>query len=143
MDELARERVAARADVLLALVSAVRLARPDTSRQLAVVAADHRAHAAALRPAPVAPSQSASAATAPAPNVTPTVTAPKITAPKVTARTAIGVLTAAERAGAGTALADLEAVGPATARLLASVAACRRVHVEVLSAVPATASRHP
>lgn len=138
MDELARERVAARADVLLALVSAVRLARPDTSRQLAVVAADHRAHAAALRPAPVAPSQSASAATAPAPNVTPTVTAPKITA-----RTAIGVLTAAERAGAVTALADLDAVGPATARLLASVAACRRVHVEVLSAVPATASRHP
>src|SRR5215217_4317301 len=49
-DELARERVARDADALLALVTRVAAARPTDRALLRAVAADHRAHAAALRP---------------------------------------------------------------------------------------------
>ena len=111
VDELARERAAAQADRLLALVAAVRRTRPDIARELAQVAADHRAHAAALRPSPT----------------TSTVLEPPLTA--------VPTLVAAERAAVSAVLADLAAESPSTARLLASVVAALQVHVDLLSAV--------
>lgn len=116
VDELARERAAGWADRLLALVAAVRRTRPDLAGELAQVAANHRAHAAALRPTPTA-STSATVTAAPAPTAVPT-------------------LVAAERAAVSAVLADLVTVSPSTARLLASVAAALQVHVDLLGAAP-------
>gem|GEM_PF-5774639 len=115
VDELARERAAAQADRLLALVAAVRRTRPDIARELDLVAADHRAHAAALRPSPA----------------TSTVPAP----PPTAVPTAVPTLVSAERAAVRAVLGDLPAVSPSTARLLASVAAALQVHVDLLDAV--------
>ena len=113
-DELARARAEVQTARLLALVAGVRRTRPDIARELDQVAADHRAHAAALRPSP---------------------TAPTAAAPPPTAVAALPALIAAEQAAARTALADLTAVGPTTARLLASVGAALLVHVDLLGAV--------
>lgn len=115
IDELARERAAALAAGLLAFVSAVRRTRPDAARALDAMAADHRAHLAALRPA----------STTPAPPVLSTPVPPTVLA-----------LVRAEQAAARSALADVTPTGATTARLLASVAASLQVHVSLLTAVP-------
>ena len=113
VDELARERVAAQADRLLALVAGVRRTRPDLARALGQVAAGHRAHTAALRPGPaVSPP--------PTPPTPPT----------------LPVLVTAERAAVSAVLVELPAVSPSLARLLAGVAAALQVHVELLSTRP-------
>ncbi len=142
-DELARARAEAQAQRLLALVSAVRRQRPDLSSELALVAADHRAHAAALR-APEAgraaptsaaartPEAAGTTAAAGTPGSTHTKGAPP-SVPAVSARTALVTLLGAERVGQASALGDLQVVGPSTARLLASVAAALQVHVDLLS----------
>lgn len=132
-DELARERVAAQADQLINLAVAVRRLRPDLAGALAEVVTDHAAHGRALRPV------AAPGTTTPVP--LPTEFTPRILSPSVlTPATALPALLAAERAAAGTALADLAAVSPMTARLLASVAAARQVHITLLSAA---AAKHP
>ena len=120
VDELARERAAVRAAQLVGLVAAVRGSRPDAARALVPLDADHRAHLAALRVTPSAPSTPTAAAT-PGPAAT------------------VTRLLAAERAAAAAALADVAGTGATTARLLASVAASLQVHVRVLRALPAAA----
>ena len=114
VDELARERVAAQADRLLALVAGVRRTRPDLARELGQVAAGHRAHTAALRPGPAASPSLASPTTAPT----------------------LPALLTAERAAVSAVLVELPAVSPSLARLLAGVAAALQVHVELLSTRP-------
>ena len=117
VDELARERVAAQADRLLALVAGVRRTRPDLTRELGQVAAGHRAHTAALRPG---------STPSPAPaSLTPT-----------TSLTTLATLLTAERAAVSAVLVELPAVTPSLARLLAGVAAALQVHVELLSTRP-------
>ena len=117
VDELARERVAAQADHLLALVAGVRRTRPDLTRELGQVAAGHRAHTAALRPGPAVSPTPASPTPTPSPPTLP-------------------ALLAAERAAVSAALVELPAVTPSLARLLAGVAAALQVHVELLSTRP-------
>jgi len=118
-DELARERVARDADALLALATRAAALRPADRALLAAVAADHRAHAAALRQAPA--TSAAPASPAPA-------------GPPVTAAGALPALVRAERAAAAAATAELDRVGGEVARLLASVAASRSLHVALVTA---------
>jgi hypothetical protein len=118
-DELARERVARDADALLALATRAAALRPSDRALLAAVAADHRAHAAALRQAPA--TSAAPASPAPA-------------GPPVTAAGALPALVRAERAAAAAATAELDRVGGEVARLLASVAASRSLHVALVTA---------
>ena len=120
-DELARERVARDADALRALATRAAALVPAERVLLRSVAADHSAHAAALRPAAAAGSATASAASSPA------------TSPALTAATALVVLVRAERAAAAAATAELERVSGDVARLLASVAASRALHVSRLA----------
>jgi hypothetical protein len=122
-DELARERVARDADALLALATRAAALRPADRALLAAVAADHRAHAAALRPAPPGSATPASPAASP----------PADGAP-VTAAGALPTLVRAERAAAAAATAELDRVGGEVARLLASVAASRSLHVALVTA---------
>ena len=117
VDELARERVAAQADRLLALVAGVRRTRPDLTRELGQVAAGHRAHTAALRPGST-------------PSPTPASLTP------TTSLTTLATLLTAERAAVSAVLVELPAVTPSLARLLAGVAAALQVHVELLSTRP-------
>ena len=133
-DELARERVARDADALLALVSQVAAARPADRALLRAVAADHRAHAAALRPS--AASNSSSPAP-PGPGSASTgvpSTGRPSTGPALAARDALPALARAERAAASAASAELERVSGEVARLLASVAASRSLHVALVTA---------
>ena len=119
-DELARERVARDADALLALATRAAALRPADRAVLASVAADHRAHAAALRP-PAGPASSGP-------------TGPAAATPAITAATALAALARAERTAAAAATAELERVGGDAARLLASVAASRSLHASLLVA---------
>lgn len=121
VDELARERVAAQADRLLALVAGVRRTRPDLTRELGQVAAGHRAHTAALRPG---------STPSPTPSPTPASLTP------TTSLTTLATLLTAERAAVSAVLVELPAVTPSLARLLAGVAAALQVHVELLSTRP-------
>jgi hypothetical protein len=127
-DELARERVAQDADALRALAARAGALLPADRKLLAAVAADHRAHATALRPASGTGSSARTSAggspTSPSP------TSP----PAVTAATALPALVRAERAAAAAATAELDRVSGDVARLLASVAASRSLHVRMLSA---------
>lgn len=119
-DELARERVARDADALLDLATRGARLRPADRAVLATVAADHREHAAALRP----PAGST-------PSATHRGTA---AVPPITAANALAALARAERTAAAAATAELERVSGEAARLLASVAASRSLHVAVLTA---------
>jgi hypothetical protein len=119
--ELARERVARDADALRALATRAAALVPADRVLLRSVAADHSAHAAALRPAAAPGSATASATSSPA------------TSPALTAATALPVLVRGERAAAAAATAELERVSGDIARLLASVAASRALHVSRLA----------
>jgi hypothetical protein len=143
-DELARQRVAQDADALRALAARAGALLPADRKLLAAVAADHRAHATALRPASAAgPSAGRSAGTSaggsvtsagfpsPTPRTSPGATT-SVTA--LTAATALPALVRAERAAAAAATAELDRVGGDVARLLASIAASRSLHVRTLSA---------
>lgn len=127
-DELVRDVVAGQANRLLALTASVRGSGPAAQRTLALLAAHHRAHARALRPVPTS-----------TPVGTPTPT-------RVPGRADLRDLADAERAASGAALTPLAKVSPETARLLASVAAARQVHVDLLAGAgqgiaPVTAPR--
>lgn len=125
-DEPARERAAAAADLLATRARATAAMRPDASLDLTRIAAEHEAHARALRPAPTA-------ATIPTTTASPT-TSPAAATPAPPS--ALISLAAAERAAASTVEADLPAVSGPAARLLASVMASRLVHAEQLTARP-------
>jgi hypothetical protein len=157
-DELARERVAKDADALRVLAVRAAALLPADRRLLAAVAADHRAHATALRPAPVpgssgrtsagaspavpSPSTSSTSSTSPTSSTPPS--APSATSatsppasgstPALTAGTALPALVRAERAAAAAATAELDRVSGDVARLLAAVAASRSLHVRALTA---------
>ena len=124
-DELARERAATEVAALLGQVDAVRRTRPDAAAPLAVVAAAHRAHLAALRPARSTPTDIPTSMQTGTPTGTPT-GKPSASPPTLAA------LVAAEQDAAAALLADLASVGSPTARLLASMAAAMRVHAIVL-----------
>lgn len=142
-DELARERAAAAADRLLSSTLALRLVRPDVGPQLTRIAAEHRAHAEALRPVPAAaasPTATTTSTSAPTgersdPRPSPTATGSRSGDPAPDASDPVR-LAAAERTAANAALTELSAVSPAAARLLASVAAARLVHADLLAALP-------
>jgi hypothetical protein len=141
-DELARERVARDADALGALAARTRALVPAVRAALGALVADHRAHAAALRPAPPPSSRTTSTGAAPSPgSATPAGSAgtsspagrasvPAV--PALTPATALPALLRAERAAAASATAELDRVSGDVARLLASVAASRSLHVAVL-----------
>jgi len=145
-DELARERVARDADALLALVTRVAAARPTDRALLRAVAADHRAHAAALRPS-AAPDPSSPVTPGPGSASTGSLstgglsTGSPSTGPALTARDALPALARAERAAASAATAELERVSGDVARLLASVAASRSLHVALVTGRLAAGSR--
>lgn len=123
-DEPARERAAAAADLLATRARATAAMRPDASLDLTRIAAEHEAHARALRPAPTA-------ATIPTTTANPT-TSPAAATPAPPS--ALISLAAAERAAASAVEADLPAVSGPAARLLASVLASRLVHAQQLTA---------
>jgi hypothetical protein len=132
-DELARERAAADAEVLAA--AAVRAARvaPSAARLLRTIADEHRAHATALR-----------AGAAATPTTSPSSTASSSAASTATPSSpaaALRSLAAREQQTVTAIEGDLGAVGGALARLLASVAACRSVHVALLGDLAEQAGR--
>ena len=140
-DELARERAATEVAALLGQVDAVRRTRPDAAAPLAVVAAAHRAHLAALRPARSTPTDIPTSMQTGTPTGTPTgpPTGPPADTPTGTptgkpsaSPPTLAALVAAEQDAAAALLADLASVGSPTARLLASMAAAMRVHAIVL-----------
>jgi hypothetical protein len=154
-DELARERVAKDADALRVLAVRAAALLPADRRLLAAVAADHRAHATALRPAPVpgssgrtsagaspavpSPSTSSTSPTSSTPPSAPSATSATSppasgSTPALTAGTALPALVRAERAAAAAATAELDRVSGDVARLLAAVAASRSLHVRALTA---------
>lgn len=123
-DELARDRTAGAALALAADALATAAARPDAAALLGAVADQHRAHAQALRP-------SSTASTTP--TTSSTTSPPGTTSPPAT----LAVLAQRERAAARAAQAELADVTPGTARLLASVAACRTLNAARLEQWPA------
>jgi hypothetical protein len=109
--------------------------RPDEARQLRLIAAQHREHAKALRPVPPAGGQATGTANPTSgPAATPGVGG------SATKRTALGRQALAERQGATAIETELGKVSPDVARLLASVAACRTVHADVLERLARGAS---
>jgi hypothetical protein len=127
--ELARARAADEADALAVRADAAATLRPDARRLLSLIAAEHRSHAAALRPPP--------GPTTPTPTRSPAAT----TASAATAAgpgdraTVLPDQATAERAASTAVEADLPRVGADVARLLASVAASRTVHAELIDQV--------
>jgi hypothetical protein len=124
-DDQALTRALAQAQALIAGYAQAAAVRPDLATPLGRLAADHAAHAQALRQLVVSPSTPAT----PSPPAGGAV-------PPVTAVTATSVLSQSERAAAAQAQTDLVAVGGQPARLLASLAACRSAHVAVLARLP-------
>lgn len=136
VDEQARARAAADADVLAVAARAAAQLRPDLAPTLQVIARQHAEHALALRPASRGDSATGSA-TGP---TTGPATGPTRTARPLTRSTALSEQRAAEQAAVSAVEADLVRVSGDVARLLASVAACRAVHVAQLDQVAAVGS---
>jgi hypothetical protein len=129
-DERARGRAAATADRLAATALATARTpgrRPGDAALLRRVAADHVAHARALRP-PAGPVASGSGSSSPSPSTPSTTSAPAVAVANPAA------LAALEHRAAAEALADLASVSAGAARLLASVGAGRAVHAAELAA---------
>lgn len=124
-DELALARAAADADVLAAGAREAAALRPDVAAVLLVIARQHVDHVRALRPASAPGATSATASATPAPPLTPA--------------SAVPAQRSAEQAAVSAVEADLPKASGEVARLLASVAACRAVHVAQLAALTATA----
>jgi hypothetical protein len=120
-----RDRVAAEVDELVRAYAAATDAFPALTGRLAPLAAEHQAHAAALRgPAPSGSPRPRTSSSAPS-------TAPDVPGSSVATVTWLAGLErrAARRRGRQTGSA-----GPDLARLLASVAACESVHAVLLGA---------
>ncbi len=121
-DQAAVGRARTVAAELAAAADRLASAGGGTARLLADVAADHRAHLAALG----APSPSSTSTSTPAPGVSPSGSTP--------AREGLAAAARAEVLGAQTALDDVLATSPAVAALLARIAATRAAHADLLSA---------
>ncbi len=139
-DQLARARAAAQAGTLASSAELVARARPDLGDELAAIVADHRAHAAALLPAPSSATDasptggSTTGGLTTAPPASPTSSAPGRSDPKAGLR----AQAAAERAAVAAVESDLPRVSGDLARLLASVAASRSAHVATLGVLART-----
>jgi len=127
-DELALGRADVRAGQLAGLYAQAAGLRPDLAAVLRQLAADHSAHGTALKALLV--SSSPTTASSPSGNPSPT-------SPPLSGTTLLSALAQAERSSTSAALADLAAVSPAAARLLASIAACSSAHLTVLARLPA------
>jgi hypothetical protein len=121
-DQAAVGRARTAAAELAAAADRLASAGGATARLLADVAADHRAHLAALG----APSPSPASTSTPAASTSPSGSAP--------AREGLAAAARAEVLGAQTALDDVLATSPAVAALLARIAATRAAHADLLSA---------
>jgi hypothetical protein len=128
-DEQARARAARDAEALAVLATWTATFVPSAARALRTIIEEHRAHVGALRVADAAtdsPRGAAAGAPTPATSSTPS-----------SRRSALHALAAREHLAVSAVETDLAAVGPDLARLLASVAACREVHVSVLAQLAA------
>jgi hypothetical protein len=128
-DELALGRADDRAGRLATLYAQAARLRPDLDAVLRQLAADHAAHGQALK-ALLVSSSSPTGTSSPSATTSPT-------SPPLTATTLLSALGQAERSSIAAGLADLAAVTPAAARLLASIAACSSAHLTVLARQPA------
>jgi hypothetical protein len=115
-DDVAAARARASASRLAASAQDLAASDPDLADLLAAVAADHRAHLAALGATP-SPSPSPSLSASPGP-----------------ARADVRRLVSAETAAAQDALDDVRVVTPGLAALLARIAAARATHADLLAA---------
>ncbi len=133
-DELARDRAADDADALARAAVLTARSAPAAARRLRTIAEENRAHAAALRAgrpaAATAPSSTADPSPAGSPGSSSTAAPPD-------AASALRALAARERTAAAAVERDLAGVSGDAARLLASVAASRTVHVAVLGQLAA------
>jgi hypothetical protein len=126
-DLLLRRRVAAQVHELVAAYAAVIAAFPDAGRLLPALAAEHRAHVAALDGPRASTASSASpsptSSASPRPTVGPVPSTPAA---------ALGWLAGLERAAARRRTEQALRAGPDLARLLASVGACETTHALLL-----------
>lgn len=132
-DDVLRDRVAAHEEQLLAWYGAVAAEHPELAQAFEPFRRHHERHLAALLATapPPDPAATPGAATATPP--------PKAALPPVAAdpAEAVGQLTEAEAAAAGTRLADcVDARDGGLARVLAGIAACEASHGRLLRSVP-------
>lgn len=120
-----RARIAAEVQAVARHYDAVMASFPAARAELALLAAEHEAHARALlgprTPTPSPSPSSSSAASTPVPDVPDTLDAARIT------------LVDAERAASRRRARQAGRASPDLARLLASVAACEAAHAVLLS----------
>ncbi len=121
-----RRRVAAEVDELVRAYAAATEAFPALTGRLEPLAAEHQAHAAALR----GPRTGGSATSGAEGSATPP-TGPAVPASRAATVTWLAGL---ERRAAGRRTRQAAAAGPDLARLLASVGACESVHAVLLGA---------
>lgn len=121
VDDVARERAATLADELARWALAAARTRPALTDRLRTLAADHAAHAAALRiPADTSGRSSTTPSATPSTGTT-------------SGSATLGSLAAAERTAAAALDDDLPHTSPDTARLLASIRASRLMHADRLT----------
>jgi hypothetical protein len=128
-DQRLAQRVTVEIRSLVAAYTATIAAHPATAKALGPLAAEHRAHLAALvtllpAPATSTPTPSPSASTSPS-------TTPPAVAPSPAA--ALADLATAERSAAARRSQQAGRAGPELARLLASIAACEAVHAVLVA----------
>jgi hypothetical protein len=121
--------------------------RPDLAAALGRLLGDHTAHLRALAALGISvpPAQATGASTGPTDTSTTSslstgtsATTSPSDGPAPTPANALSVLAQLERSGVSSALEDIPALDSRTARLLASIAACRSAHVALLARLPAT-----
>jgi hypothetical protein len=128
---------AAVATVLQQAYGQAGVVRPDLAAALGRLLGDHTAHLRALAALGISAPAVQSTATSTGPTTNPA------DLPVPTAANALSVLAQLERSGVSSALEEIAALDARTARLLASIAACRSAHVALLARLPATPPAPP
>jgi hypothetical protein len=128
---------AAVATVLQQAYGQAGVVRPDLAAALGRLLGDHTAHLRALAALGISAPAVQSTATSTGPTTSPA------DLPVPTAANALSVLAQLERSGVSSALEEIAALDARTARLLASIAACRSAHVALLARLPATPPAPP
>ncbi len=123
-----RTRVATEVRELVSAYAAAAAAFPALEQRLAPLAAEHRAHVAALRGPVADPATAATTPSAPGPT---SASPPPPVVPTSPAGT-LEWLAGLERTAADRRTRQLLRAGPDLARLLASLAACETTHVRLL-----------
>jgi hypothetical protein len=146
-DQQAAGRAVLAARARLAALPALSAERPDLGPLVGAIETDHRAHLAALGvsasgSASASPSGagSASASASAAPTATATATAAGSAAATAAGSVSVPATIGAEWRAAQQALDDVAITTPATAGLLARIAAARAVHADLLAAASAAAA---